>query len=178
MRGEDCRQAKNFKKSFSSSFSLLRSCLLSVHSPIIAQLIPLFGVSLWPIHPSSSSLVQSWPCTKRHFWFGSEALSFPSTNRELIGWVRHTGNDEDASKKKKKKSEFLFTKFLFFRNSFQPTPFTADTKQKNVERKSIYVTWQVSELLPPPFSHFVKIFFFTVSTVNSLRLTDWICYFY
>lgn len=59
MRGEDCRQAKNFKKKLSSSFSLLRSCLLSVHSPIIAQLIPLFGVSLWPIHPSSSSLVQS-----------------------------------------------------------------------------------------------------------------------
>ena len=75
--------------------------------------------SIWyfsSIHPSSSSLVQSWPCTKRHFWFGSEALSFPSTNRELIGWVRHTGNDEEASKlnflKRKRKNSHLLYDFI------------------------------------------------------------------
>lgn len=85
------------------------------------------------IHLSSSSLVQSWPCTKRHFRFACEALSFASTNLELIGWVRHTGNDEDPSTFK---THFLYPhcdfnvylSFFFF--LLAPSPFTIHRRNR------------------------------------------------
>ena len=84
----------------------------------------------------------------------------------------HTGNDEDASKNPL--GDFLFTIFIFFPKFF-PTPhrapFTADTeKKKNVERKSIYVTRQVSESLFP------VIFTVNTSTFNSLKLTRFVIF--
>jgi len=167
MRGEDCRQAK-IQKLFLLFSSVVSPFSMAYHCATYT--------SIWcfsPIHPSSSSLVQSWPCTKRHFWFGCEALSFPSTNRELIGWVRRT--PAMTRTLPKIHSVIFYSPFLFFFPKFFPTPhrapFTADTeKKKNVERKSIYVTRQVSESLFP------VIFTVNTSTFNSLKLTRFVIF--
>ncbi len=158
MRGEDCRQAKNFKKSFSSSFLFFGHvsflCIALSLRNLYLYLVFLSGrFILLRLHLSNHDHVQNAifdlevkPC---HF------------HQQIVNWSDGCGTPAMTRTLRKKKKIRISIHQIFIFSKFFPTDtfHSWHKTKKNVERKSIYVTWQVSELLPPPFLILLKNFF-------------------